>query len=200
MAQIDRLSNVGAIVRNNAFHNCGHIHFKSIGGQVVGNTLTDTSGIGILIWVRPWDEGSVGLRDVVVSQNTLVNQDANRQLASSVLVGPGTSNISVHGNRPPQNADQSAAVQAESAAAAAGKTDDAAALTPPKFHFYPSASSSQDISGPIGIKINNVSRFCQACSPKGLTKDDGSALTDGCVARLCRLHRHRSRRPRAGLV
>ena len=177
MAQIDRLSNGGAIVRNNAFRNCGHIHFKSIGGQVVGNTLTDTSGIGILIWVRPWDEGSVGLRDVVVSQNTLVNQDANRQLASSVLVGPGTSNISVHGNRPPQNAYDrvaSAAVQvsdaAESAAAAAGKTDDAAALTPPKFHFYPSASSSQDISGPIGIKINNVSRLCLACSPKGLRR------------------------------
>ena len=50
------------------------------------------------------------------------------------------------------------------------KTDDvsAAALTPPKFHFYPSASSSQDISGPIGIKINNVSRrVCQACYSTG---------------------------------
>ena len=132
MAQIDRLSNGGAIVRNNGFRNCGHIHFKSIGGQVVGNTLTDTSGIGILIWVRPWDEGSVGLRDVVVSQNTLVNQDANRQLASSVLVGPGTSNISVHDNYPPHHDYNPIAfpeVQVSDAAEspAAGKTDDAAA-------------------------------------------------------------------------
>ena len=50
VAHIDRLSNPGAIVRNNSLHDCGGLRFKSIGGQVLGNRLHRTVGIEVVMW------------------------------------------------------------------------------------------------------------------------------------------------------
>lgn len=86
---VDRLSSGGAVVRGNSFASCGAVHFKSIGGTVENNFMNHTRGIGILIWPQ-WLEGSVGLRDVLVSGNSFAPN-----ASQAVKVGRGTSNITV---------------------------------------------------------------------------------------------------------
>ena len=93
---LDQLSSAGAIVRGNHFHHCGHVHFKSIGGEVSGNYFRSTKGIGIDI-MQQWLEGSIGLRDVLVSRNHF----ADGLGQSNIDVGKRTSNITVRDNYPP---------------------------------------------------------------------------------------------------
>jgi hypothetical protein len=97
LINIDRLSNGGAVVRHNEFIDCNHVHFQSIGGSVVGNLFNHTNGVGLIMWIVPWDEGSVGLRDVLVADNVFHNgRSAGVVGVPDVAVGCGTSNISVH--------------------------------------------------------------------------------------------------------
>ena len=91
---VDRLSSGGAVVRGNSFTACNAIHFKSIGGTVENNFMNNTLGIGILIWPN-WLEGSMGLRDVLVARNYFVNSVRLANASQPVVVGRGTSNITV---------------------------------------------------------------------------------------------------------
>jgi len=56
--------------------------------------MNNTLGIGILIWPN-WLEGSVGLRDVLVARNSFVNSVRLANASRPVVVGAGTSNITV---------------------------------------------------------------------------------------------------------
>jgi len=67
---LDRLSGAGAIVRNNTMRHCTGLRFKSIGGQLIGNTLNSTF-VTVNTW-QQWGEGSAGLRDIVVANNTFL--------------------------------------------------------------------------------------------------------------------------------
>jgi hypothetical protein len=91
---VDRLSSGGAVVRGNNFTACNAIHFKSIGGTVEDNFMNNTLGIGILIWPH-WLEGSMGLRDVLVARNSFANSIRLPNASQPVVVGKGTSNITV---------------------------------------------------------------------------------------------------------
>lgn len=91
---VDRLSSGGAVVRGNSFTACNAIHFKSIGGTVEDNFMNNTLVIGIYTWPN-WLEGSMGLRDVLVARNTFVNSVRLPKGSQPVVVGPGTSNITV---------------------------------------------------------------------------------------------------------
>ena len=91
---VDRLSSGGAVVRGNTFTACNAIHFKSIGGTVEDNFMNNTLGIGILIWPN-WLEGSMGLRDVLVARNSFANSVRIPNGSQPVVVGRGTSNITV---------------------------------------------------------------------------------------------------------
>jgi hypothetical protein len=90
LVNIDRLSGRGAVVHQNSLLGCNSVHFKSIGGRVTANLFNHTGGVGIIIWPQ-WLEGSVGLRDVAVTDNIFFNHQG-------VAVGPGTQNITVARN------------------------------------------------------------------------------------------------------
>ena len=96
---IDRLSNGGAIVRRNTFEECGGLRFKSIGGSVSSNSFSRTVGISISIWPG-WLEGSAGLRDVLVAENSMLAFNKNANTSGWIAVGEGTSNITVRDNHP----------------------------------------------------------------------------------------------------
>jgi hypothetical protein len=91
---VDRLSSGGAVVRGNSFTGCNAIHFKSIGGTVEDNFMNNTLGIGILMWPG-WLEGSIGLRDVLVARNSIINSVRLANASHTVVVGKGTTNITV---------------------------------------------------------------------------------------------------------
>ena len=91
---IDRLSSGGAVVRGNSFTGCNAIHFKSIGGTVEDNFMNNTLGIGILMWPN-WLEGSIGLRDVLVARNSIINSVRLANASHTVVVGKGARNITV---------------------------------------------------------------------------------------------------------
>ena len=90
LVNVDRLSGRGSVVRRNSLLGCNSVHFKSIGGRVTANRFNHTGGVGIVIWPQ-WLEGSVGLRDVAVTDNIFYNHQ-------HVTVGPGTQNITVARN------------------------------------------------------------------------------------------------------
>ena len=90
LVNVDRLSGRGSVVRRNSLLGCNSVHFKSIGGRVTANRFNHTGGVGIIIWPQ-WLEGSVGLRDVSVTDNIFYNHQG-------VAVGPGTQNITVARN------------------------------------------------------------------------------------------------------
>lgn len=56
--------------------------------------MNNTLVIGIYTWPN-WLEGSMGLRDVLVARNTFVNSVRLPKGSQPVVVGPGTSNITV---------------------------------------------------------------------------------------------------------
>ena len=95
---IDRLSNGGAVVRGNTLKECGGLRFKSIGGSVTGNSFNRTVGISILIWPG-WLEGSAGLRDVLVADNSMLAY-LKANTSGWITVGKGTSNITLRDNHP----------------------------------------------------------------------------------------------------
>jgi hypothetical protein len=90
LVNVDRLSGRGSVVRENSLLGCNSVHFKSIGGRVTANIFNHTGGVGIIIWPQ-WLEGSAGLRNVAVTDNVFLNHQ-------SVVVGPGTQNITVARN------------------------------------------------------------------------------------------------------
>jgi len=90
---VDRLSGAAAIVRNNTFYDCGCTRVKNIGSVISGNHFNHTSGIVVETWPE-WLEGSVGLRDILVSDNSFSNFKGGKHVA----VGKGTRNITVRNN------------------------------------------------------------------------------------------------------
>ena len=56
--------------------------------------MNNTAGVSVLIWPQ-WLEGSVGLRDVLVAGNSIVDAHGHPLPHGGVFVGRGTSNITV---------------------------------------------------------------------------------------------------------
>ena len=82
----------------NTLKECGALRFKSIGGSVTGNSFNRIVGISILIWPG-WLEGSAGLRDVLVADNTMLAY-LKANTSGWITVGEGTSNITLRDNHP----------------------------------------------------------------------------------------------------
>ena len=89
---LDRLSGSGAIVRNNTISHCAGTRFKSIGGLLAGNRFNYTF-VTVNTW-QQWGEGSVGLRDIVVANNTFITCKP----PPYVTQGLGNQNVTITNN------------------------------------------------------------------------------------------------------